>query len=46
MSIRPRLQAAIMRLNSVRFFRLVPVMPLSAKIPAVFQSGFSEIFFV
>ena len=30
MSMRPRLQAAIIRLNSVRFFMLVPVMPSSA----------------
>ena len=29
-SIRPRLQAAIIRLNSPRFFRLVPDRPLSA----------------
>ena len=45
-SMRPRLQAAIIRLNSVRFFMLVPVMPLSAKIPAISQSGFSPIFWV
>jgi hypothetical protein len=30
MSMRPRLQAAIIRLNSVRFFMLVPVIPSSA----------------
>ena len=45
-SMRPRLQAAIILLNSARFFRLVPVIPLSAKIPAISQSGFSEIFCV
>ena len=46
MSMRPRLQAAIIRLNPVRFFMLVPVIPSSAKIPAISQSGFSSIFCV
>jgi len=30
MSMRPRLQAAIIRLNSARFFKLVPLRPSSA----------------
>ena len=45
-SIRPRLQAAIIRLKFSRFFKLVPESPLSAKIPASSQSGFSSIFCV
>ncbi|NBH80687.1 hypothetical protein D3Z52_21590 [Clostridiaceae bacterium] len=45
-SILPRLQAVIIFLNSTRFFMLVPVIPLSAKIPAISQSGFSPIFWV
>ena len=32
MSMRPRLQAAIMRLNSARFFMLVPLRPSSANV--------------
>lgn len=35
-----------MRLNSVRFLVLVPVMPSSANIPASIQSGFFEIYSV
>ena len=44
MSIRPRLQAVSILLNSVRFFRLVPEMPSSAYSPAISQSGVSSIF--
>ena len=45
-SIPPRLQAVIIRLNSFRFFILVPVIPSSAKIPASSQFGDSSIFWV
>lgn len=39
-SISPAIQASIMRLNSVRFLVLVPVIPSSANIPANSHSGF------
>ena len=45
-SILPRLQAAIILLKFSRFFMLVPESPLSAKMPASSQSGFSSIFWV
>ena len=44
-SIFPFLQAAIL-LKFSRFFMLVPESPLSAKMPASSQSGFSSIFWV
>lgn len=39
MSMFPAMHSSIMRLNSVRFFVLVPEMPSSAKMPASTHSG-------
>ena len=46
MSMFPAWHSSIIRLNSSRFFVLVPVMPSSAKMPASTQSGFLEMYSV
>ena len=46
MSMFPAIHSSIIRLNSSRFFVLVPVIPSSANMPARVQSGFFEIYSV